>query len=404
MRKLSDEEYDPDQDPTTTNGTSKEATASKAAANEDGGVATKEGESATVHTTTGEEATQHEATASSEAGRLLPQGLQSIEGEIPGEMMEGEEESRQPDAEENDAESDEAADKETVTEEKTGAEGEEKTTEDEAASDSNEMDDVPSSDGWLDDVTAQTGLEADNEDEFVEKVRTMQRDVRGFSELEQVLEEVPQAATLIHSLAQTEGEIDPVDFYMAAQDVEGIDVQAPSKAENPDEWADFKAQLRERQQKMKNRREARREQQQKAQAIREDFEQAFSSFKKRKGLEDEEAQAFKEEFARVFYGDAEEGKLPRMDVFDLAYDALRGRESDDESDDTPLEETEEYQQGYNQAIEDMKDGGADGLPDLKGAGPAGADDGGDRATAGPGPSMPSLLQPSGGGGMNHDAF
>jgi len=225
----------------------------------------------------------------------------------------------------------------------------------------------------------------------------MQRDVRGFSELEQVLEQVPQAAQLMHGLAQTEGEIDPVDFYMAAKDVDGIDVQAPSKNENPDEYADFKARLRQKQQKMEDRRQQQESQQQKAQSIREDFEQAFESFKNRKGLSDEEAEEFKDEFARTFYGDAEEGELPRMDVFDIAHDALRGREESD----TPPEETDAYQQGYNKAIEDMKEGGADGLPDLKNAGGTGTDDGGGGGSSS---GMPSLLQGSEGGGMNHDAF
>ena len=375
MKRLSEEEYNPEEDPSVTN-------------DGEGGVATQEKEGSRVHTT------QEEATGQSETGRLLPDGLNSIEGEIPDAMTEGGGDT---------PEADETADEDASP---TGEEGEDPTAdaeddtgaEEEAnASSEEDMDDVPSSQGWLDDVTAKTGLDAENEDEFVDKVRTMQRDVRGFSELEQVLEQVPQAASLIHSLAQTEGEIDPVDFYMAAQDVDGIDVQAPSKAENPDEYADFKSRLRDRQKEMKKRREERQKQQKKAQEIRQDFEQAFKSFKKRKGLDDEAAQAFKEEFARVFYGDADKGELPRMDVFDLAYDALRGQEDEE----VAPEETEGYKKGYNQAIEDMKDGGADGLPDLKNASGTGTEDGG---SSGSGPDMPSLLQPSGGGGMNHDQF
>ena len=380
MKRLSEEEYDPDQDPTTT-------------AEEGEGVQAEGDGRATVHTAEPSGSPDGE----SDDGRLLPQGLNAIEGEIPdGMMAAGRTDEGEGDETAGQQEGDEAGPDATGedTEGAPSSEGDEAAEEQEGE----EMDDVPSSPGWLDDVTAQTGLEAESEDEFVEQVRTMQRDVRGFSELEEVLEQVPQAATLIHSLAQAEGEIDPVDFYMAAQDVEGLDVQAPSKAENPDEYADFKARLRERQQKMRKRREERQEQQEKANDVREDFEQAFESFKKRKGLDDEEAEAFRQEFARVFYGDAEKGELPRMDVFDLAWDALREQE---EEGDTPTEETEEYKEGYNQAIEDMKEGGADGLPDLKNAGSAGSEDGGD---AGSGPAMPALLEPSGDGGMNHDAF
>lgn len=388
MKRLSEEEYDPDQDPTVT-------------AEEGEGVQAEGEGSATVHTTQPSGAPPEGSPSSEDDGRLLPDGLNAIEGEIPDGMMAagGTDESEGGEEVAGQQEGEEAGPDATGedSEEPSSSEGESGST-GESEPEGDEMDDVPSSPGWLDDVTAQTGLEAESEDEFVEQVRTMHRDVRGFSELEEVLEQVPQAATLIHSLAQTEGEIDPVDFYMAAQDVEGLDVQAPSKAENPEEYADFKARLRERQQKMRDRREQQQEQQKKAQQVREDFEQAFESFKKRKDLDDEEAQAFKQEFARVFYGDAEKGELPRMDVFDLAWDALRKQE---EGGDTPTEETEEYKEGYNQAIEDMKEGGADGLPDLKNAGSAGSEDGGD---AGSGPAMPALLEPSGDGGMNHDAF
>ena len=397
MKRLSEEEYDPDQDPTVT-------------AEEGEGVQAEGDGRATVHTTQpsggAPQGSPAQGSASSEDdGRLLPDGLNAIKGEIPDGMMaaggtgEGDgtdgtsssEAAGQQDGELGADARGEDSEGPSSSEDGSGSTNE-------SEQEGEEMDDVPSSPGWLDDVTAQTGLEAETEDEFVEQVRTMHRDVRGFSELEEVLEQVPQAATLMHSLAQAEGEIDPVDFYIAARDVEGLDVQAPSKAENPDEYADFKARLRERQQKMQKRREQQQEQQQKAQQIREDFEQAFESFKQRKGLDDEEAQAFKQEFARVFYGDAEKGELPRMDVFDLAWDALREQE---EGGDTPTEETEEYKEGYNQAIEDMKEGGADGLPDLKNAGSAGSEDGGD---AGSGPAMPALLEPSGDGGMNHDAF
>jgi hypothetical protein len=387
MKRLSKDEYDPDQDPTTT-------------AEEGEGVQAEGDGSATVHTTRPSGAPPEETpSGEGDDGRLLPDGLNAIEGEIPDGMMAaggtdegegGEEATGQQNGEPSPDATGEDTEGSSSNEDETGSTSE-------SEQESEEMDDVPSSPGWLDDVTAQTGLEAESEDEFVEQVRTMHRDVRGFSELEEVLEQVPQAATLIHSLAQTEGEIDPVDFYMAAQDVEGLDVQAPSKAENPDEYADFKARLRERQQKMRDRREQQEEQQKKAKQVREDFEQAFESFKQRKDLGDEEARAFKQEFARVFYGDAEKGELPRMDVFDLAWDALREQKAGD----TPTEETDEYKEGYNQAIEDMKEGGADGLPDLKNAGGTGSEDGGD---AGSGPAMPALLEPSGDGGMNHDAF
>jgi len=391
MKRLSKDEYDPDQDPTTT-------------AEEGEGVQAEGDGSATVHTTQPSGSSTDGSPSSEDDGRLLPDGLNAIEGEIPDGMMgtggtgEGDGTEGASSSEATGEQGEEAGPDATGedTEGPPSGEDEAQST-NESEQESEEMDDVPSSPGWLDDVTAQTGLEAESEDEFVEQVRTMHRDVRGFSELEEVLEQVPQAATLIHSLAQTEGEIDPVDFYMAAQDVEGLDVQAPSKAENPDEYADFKARLRERQQKMRDRREQQEEQQKKAKQVREDFEQAFESFKQRKDLGDEEARAFKQEFARVFYGDAEKGELPRMDVFDLAWDALREQKAGD----TPTEETEEYKEGYNQAIEDMKEGGADGLPDLKNAGSAGSEDGGD---AGSGPAMPALLEPSGGSGMNHDAF
>lgn len=372
MKRLSDEEYNPESDPTTTT-------------NEEDGVQTESSDGVSVHTSGNDDAAQGSQT---DVGSLLPDGLNSVEGEIPDGMMGGE-----PGGDEDNAPTGEPAEAGN-----TDAETEAEEEADETAEEGDgEMEDVNASDAWLNDVTSQTGVDAEDPDEFVEKVRTMQRDVRGFSELEQVLESVPQAAQLMHNLAQSEGEIDPVDFYLAAQDVDGINVQAPSKSENPDEWADFKAKLNERQQKMKERRREQQELQEAKQEIKQDFAQAFKSFKKRKGLDDKEAEEFKERFAKVFYGDAEKGQLPRMDVFDIAYDALEGRQDSD----TPTEETEEYKEGYNQAIEDMKNGGADGLPDLKNASGTGTDDGGPDPG---GTNVPDLLAGSSQGGMNHDQF
>ena len=143
MKRLSEEEYDPDQDPTVT-------------AEEGEGVQADGDGRATVHTTQPSGRSPDGSSSSEDDGRLLPDGLNAIEGEIPDGMMaaggtdEGEggeeatgqqEDEPSPDAtaEDSTGEGDEAAE-ETVAEEQEG----------------DEMDDVPSSPGWLDDVTAQT--------------------------------------------------------------------------------------------------------------------------------------------------------------------------------------------------------------------------------------------------------
>lgn len=389
MKRLSEDQYSPDSDGGGEEGTTAQADEGSTAQTAQG-PHVEEGETTTTYTT--EEPEQDTGTE-----RLLPDGMNTIEGEIPPEMM-GEE----PVSDEGEGAEGEPGDEEGA--EQATAEGQETAGEDEAGeteAEGEEMDDVNASQGWVNEFTKKTGLQAESEEEAIEKVRTMHRDVQGFSQMEQVLEQVPQAAQLMHGLAQTEGEIDPVDFYMAAQDVDGLQVNAPSKAEDPDGYADFKAKLNQRKQKMEERRQQREEMQKKQEKIRKDFEQAFESFRQRKNLDQEEAEEFKQEFARTFYGDAEAGELPRMDVFDLAYEAMRGG---DESEDVPPEETEEYQAGYNKAVEDMKSGGADtdGLPDLKDSAGTGENDGGAPPTGG---NVPSLLDPSGDEpGMNHDQF
>lgn len=371
MKRLSDEEYDPD----TETGEAPESEQP-----------TDEGPVTTYVSDDDPQATE----GGDDGSSLLPSGLSSIEGEIPDSMFqEAEAEAAGEEGEGNQGEG-------TAQEEEPQADADTDATEEETVEDSEAENDSPEQ-GWVDELTRKTGLDAESEDEAIETVRNMQRDLRGFDQFSNVLEQVPQAAQLMHSLAETEGEIDPVDFYMAAQDVEGIDVQAPDKMENPDEWADFKARLNSRQEKMQERRQERQEQQRKRQQVKQDFQQAFESFKKRKGLSDKEGEQFKQQFAKTFYGDAEKGELPRMDVFDLAYEALNGRQDDD----TPVEETEAYQKGYNRAVEELKEGGADGLPDLKGASGTGKSDGGGQASQ----QVPGILgAEADDAGMDHSSF
>lgn len=381
MKRLTEDEYNPDPDSAPDSDPDESSSGPHSEADD----------TSRTWTTTEEEANQQ-----SQAGRLLPEGLKSVEGEIPDEMF-GDQPA--PDGEQS---ADEEAETEGDSPDEQATDEEEGTSEGE---EDEQMDDVNASEGWVDEFTKKTGLDAENEKEAIDTVRTMQRDLRGFSELEQVLGEVPQAAQLIHNLSQTEGEIDPVDFYLAAQDVEGIQVQAPSKSESPDEWADFKAKLNQRQQKMKERREQQDEMKEKRREIKEDFQQAFTSFKKRKkdALEDspyDSFDEFKEDFARHFYGDPEKGELPRMDIFDIGWDALVGKK--EQAADTEPENTDLYKKGFNAAIEQMKSGGADGLPDLKDAAGTGSNDGGGKSSQS---SVPDLLAPSGDdGGMNHDQF
>lgn len=378
MKRLSEEEYDPDKNPDAESADVQEPHSE---------------ETETTRTWT----TSPEEQESSDEGSLLPEGLNAVEGEIPDEMFGTTGEESSDDQPESEGDDTPEAEEDTET-----PEGEEEETEE-----GDEMDDVAASEGWVEEFTKQTGLDAEDEEEAVDKVRRMQRDLRGFSEFEHVLEQVPQAAQLIYNLAETADaeEIDPVDFYLAAQDVEGIQVQAPDKNESPDEWADFKAKLREKQQKMKRNREQQQERQQAAQEIQEDFEQAFQSFKKRKGKEALEAspydsfEEFKQDYARTFYGDPEKGELPRMDVFDVAWDALVGQKESEN--DVPDEEHPKYKKGFNDAIEQMKGGGADGLPDLKG----GAGTGDDSGETGSESAVPDMLAPGADeGGMNHDQF
>lgn len=340
-----------------------------------------------------------EPSSSTEEARLLPEGMTSVEGEIPdGFFAAGEPDGEGEGGGQEDQDTDESSGEEETTTPTDEGEGEEG-GEEGGADEDEEMDDVTASQGWLDDVTAQTGIEAEDEEEFVQTVNDLRRDVSGFSQFAEVLEQVPELAQVTHDLAGQE-EIDPIDFYLAVKDIEGVDVSIPDAAEDPDAASDFQLRLKERRKKQKERREQMQEQEQKAKDIRRDFEQAFKSFKKRKNLDDKEAQKFKQRFRKVFYGDPEKGELPRMDVFDLAYEALEGG---GEEDDTPIEETEAYKEGFNAAVEQMKSGGnTDGLPDLKKGGSGGSTDGGGQSG---GANVPSMLAPTEGAeGMDHESF
>jgi hypothetical protein len=242
-----------------------------------------------------------------------------------------------------------------------------------------QADDVATS-ATLDKVRKRAGLDVEDEDDLVEQVNQMQTNLRGTETLRQLArEEVPELGQVISSMLQNfgeDGQLDTTAFYMTLDEqLPGVTVNAPAKNEDPDGYSDFQLRAKERRKELQEKREKQKELQRKQQQIRQDYEQAWESFKGRHDLDDEEAQSFKQWFGKTFYGDQEKGRLPRKDVFDMAYQHYADGEEQD------LEETEAYKKGYNQAIEEMKGSGAgsgDNTPNMM----SGAGGGNDRAREG----------------------
>lgn len=324
---------------------------------------------------------------------FFPDGVTTLEGDLPDESNPyapaesgGEDEKKG-----EDADTPQPTDSDDEPEGEAGAD-DEPTEED--------LDDVTASEGWLEDVTAKTAIDAEDPDEFVETVNRMRRDLTATEQLRQIFEQAPELAQIVEPLVE-KGEPDVLDLYAALDGLEGVKVQIPDAAEDPDANSDLRLRLKEKRKERQRQREQLQEQRRKEQQIVQEFEQAFESFKSRKGLSDEEAERFKEKFARTFYGDRETGELPRMDVFDRAYEILEGGEEED----VPLEETEAYQKGYNAAIEQMKSGGqSDGLPKMITGGSAGENEGGSDRPSG-GEEVASFLGPTEADQKNiHDQF
>lgn len=290
---------------------------------------------------------------------MFPDGVTVMEGEVPESMI-GPQPSGQPDEGEG-QEGEQGGEPEASGEE--GAEPEEG----EQAEEAKQADDVATS-ATVEKVRKQAGLNVEDEDELVDTVKDMRRDLEGTQQFRNLFDEVPELGQVVSGMfdaADDDGEIDTVSFLMSLEQVPGVQVQMPDPAEAPDEHDDFRLNLRERRRKLQKQREEAQEMQEKQQEIVKDYERAFEGFKERKDLSDDEAEEFKDWFRKTFYGDYERGVLPRDDIFDMAWEHYA-----DEHDDTPIEETEAYQKGYNAAVEEMKQGGAsgDGVPNMMSGG------------------------------------
>ena len=282
---------------------------------------------------------------------VFPEGSDVIEGELPvgPPEAEPEQEGTEQPSEQQAESGDEPTDKgDTPTSEEEAGEGPETGVE--------QADDVNTSQ-VLDRVRKEAALDVEDEDELVQTVNQMQTNLRGTETFRKLAkEEVPELGEVVSAMLQNfDGEdLDATAFYMTLDEtLPGVEVQAPSKNEDPDGYTDFQMRVRERRKEIQERRRKQQELQKKQKQIKQDYDQAWKSFKKRHDLGDEEAKEFKQWFTRTFYGDQEKGQLPRKDIFDMAYTHYA-------DEDTPVEETDAYKEGYNAAIEEMKEGGASG--------------------------------------------
>lgn len=310
--------------------------------------------------------TRTDGTEQSGENDIFPEGVTVMEGEVPESMI-GPQPTGQPEqsgeeggsSERSSAEGEEGAENQPTAESK-GEQG----AEDEGPE---QADDVATS-ATIEKVRKQAGLNVDDEDELVDTVKDMRRDLEGTQQFRQLFDEVPELGQVVSSMfdaAGEDGEIDTVSFLMSLEQVPGVNVSMPDPAEAPDEHDDFRLNLRERRRKIQKQRQEQQEMQKKQEEIVSDYERAFEGFKDRKDLGDDEAQEFKDWFRKTFYGDYERGVLPRDDIFDMAWEHY----ADEAGEDVPPEETDEYKQGYNDAIEEMQQGGAgDGVPNMMSGG------------------------------------
>jgi len=266
---------------------------------------------------------------------MFPDGTNVVEGELPASMFEragegpgGSSEGEAPGAGEDGQPGEEAEGTDQSDQpDQSGTDGE----------DVDHGDDVNTS-ATIEKVRKRAGVDVEDEDDLVDTLKAMRRDLQGTQEFRQLFDEVPELGQVVEGMmnaAGDEGQIDTASFLLALEDVPGVDVGMPDPSEAPDEYDEFRLELKDRRRKIQEQRRQQQELQQTKQEIQNDYERAFEQFKKRQDLDDDAAQEFKDWFARTFYGDYEKGMLPRDDIFDIAY-----REYADENDDTPVEQTD----------------------------------------------------------------
>jgi hypothetical protein len=150
-------------------------------------------------------------------------------------------------------------------------------------------------DPWLDAerFAEETGINAETPEEAADAVNRLKKQNAGYRELEQIVQQNPGFQQMVAELA------DGKTVAEAAAALDGVQIEAPDPNENPEAYAEWKAEQKMSEQEIKQQatqqQERRRQVQQKEERMREEF----NSLVERHDLSDDQAQTIGETLARL---------------------------------------------------------------------------------------------------------
>jgi hypothetical protein len=218
-------------------------------------------------------------------------------------------------------------------------------------------DDVPGAGAGdvLDTVAEEAGVQADDPSELASEISQMKNELAGYQELQQIVRDQPGFQRMLSEMAQGK------TVAEAAAALDGVTTKAPDPEENPEEYAEWKAAQRLKEQQAQEERSQRSERQQQVQQKQRRMQEEFEGVVERNDLSDEAAQKMGETIARLTA--TKPDAQVRAKDFEVVRKGLRFEKAVEEAREDGREE------GREEALQQVRDDGTvqpeDGLPDMR---------------------------------------
>ena len=224
---------------------------------------------------------------------------------------------------------------------------------------------VVGADDVLDTVAEEAGVQAGDPSELASEISQMKNELAGYQELQQIVRDQPGFQRMLSEMAQGK------TVAEAAAALDGVTTEAPDPEESPEEYAEWKAAQRLKEQQAQEERSQRSERQQQVQQKQRRMQEEFEGVVERNDLSDEAAQEMGETIARLTA--TKPDAQVRAKDFEVVRKGLRFDEAVEEAREDGREE------GREEALQQVRDDGTvqpeDGLPDMRTAGGGGTESG-----------------------------
>ena len=241
---------------------------------------------------------------------------------------------------------------------------------------------VAGTDEVLDTIAEEAGVQADDPSELASEISQMKNELAGYQELQQIVRDQPGFQRMLSEMAQGK------TVTEAAAALDGVTTQAPDPEENPEEYAEWKAAQRLKEQQAQEEQSERSERQQHIQQKQRRMQQEFEGVVERNNLSDQAAQEMGETIARLT------ATKPDAQVRAKDFEVVRKGLSFDEA--VEQARKEGRKEGREEALEQVREDGTvqpdDGLPDMRTAGGGGTENGSSQQEGGE--NVKALFGPS----------